>query len=377
VLNPADAATRGLTVTKLKETTTWFSGPQFLYQDKDMWPQQPPEPGRDLANILPETITGLKKTRNGNINDLLHVNQSNICLFAAIQVRDDYRSPKIPYLSKYSLWKKLVRVTAYCLRWKSKKKGNITPLEKIIVVRALVFHSQTALFRATFFQLRTHGRVNHDSALATLAPFIDKEGLIRLSGRTEAAPLVYETKYPLLLHAKDPMTKILVRDIHQDLLHAGGSRALHTELSKFYWIPKVTTLLRRAYKCVICRRKFARPTMQIMEPLPFFRLPSEKLHLFEFAAVDVAGPYYITERKETHKRWLLVIRCTTIGAVQLEMLDNMNTLSFLMAIERFLAVRPRPAVLLADNGTNFHGGEASLQEKQKIDMSEAQKKLNV
>jgi hypothetical protein len=59
------------------------------------------------------------------------------------------------------------------------------------------------------------------------------------------------------------------------------------------------------------------------------------------------------------------------------MLDNMNTLSFRMAIERFLAVRPRPAVLLADNRTNFHGGEASLQEKEKIDMSEAHKKLNI
>jgi hypothetical protein len=229
-----------------------------------------------------------------------------------------------------------------------------------MAIRALVFHSQKALFRATFFQLQTHGRVNHDSALATLAPFIDEQGLIRLSGRTEVVPLVYETKYPLLLHARDPMTKVLVRDIHQDLLHAGGSRSLHTELSKFYWIPIVTTLLRRvAYKCVVCRRKFARPTTQIMAPLPFFRLPSAKLHPFEFAAVDVAGPYYITEHKETHKRWLLVIRCTTIGAVQLEMLDNMNTLSFLMAIERFLAVWPRPAVLLADNGTNFHGGEAS------------------
>jgi hypothetical protein len=182
-----------------------------------------------------------------------------------------------------------------------------------MAIRALVLHSQKASFRATFFQLRTHGRVNHDSALATLAPFIDKQGLIRLSGRTEAAPLVYETKYPLLMHARDPMTEVLVGDIHQDLLHAGGSRALHTELSKFYWIPKVTTSLRRvAYKCVVCRRKFARPTTQIMAPLPFFRLPSAKLHPFKFAAVDVAGPYYITEHKETHKWWLLVIRCTTI-----------------------------------------------------------------
>jgi hypothetical protein len=37
-----------------------------------------------------------KAKRREMENDLLHVNQSNICLFAAIQVRDDYGSPKIP-----------------------------------------------------------------------------------------------------------------------------------------------------------------------------------------------------------------------------------------------------------------------------------------
>jgi hypothetical protein len=49
--------------------------------------------------------------------------------------------------------------------------------------------------------------------------------------------------------------------------------------------------------------------------------------------------------------------------------------------------RPRPSVFLADNGTNFHGGDnvlgeakmtkKDLKDKRQIDLSEAQRKLNI
>jgi hypothetical protein len=59
------------------------------------------------------------------------------------------------------------------------------------------------------------------------------------------------------------------------------------------------------------------------------------------------------------------------------MLKTMTTESFLMAVERFLAVRPRPSVFLADKGTNFHGRHSVLEKLNKIDISEAQEKLNI
>jgi hypothetical protein len=256
------------------------------------------------------------------------------------------------------------------------------PWEKIKSERALLLHIQKAGFRSTLFQLKTHGRVNHDNALAPLAPFVNPQGLVRLSGRTEAAELLYEAKYPLILHAKDPVVEVMARHIHDSLMHSGGPRAIHTELSKFYWVPKVTTLLRKvAYKCMICRRKFAKPTAQMMVPLSFFRLPTSKLHPFNYSAIDVAGPFVITITKckitTTYKRWLLVIRCVTVGAVHLEMLNSMTEVSFLMAMERFLALRPRPSVILADNRTNFRGGDNKLNDKNQIDISEAQQKLNI
>jgi hypothetical protein len=176
-----------------------------------------------------------------------------------------------------------------------------------------VYQCQRAGYRATLFQLKTHDRVNHDSQLATLAPFLDEQGLIILSGRTEAAPLVYEAKYPLILHAKDPITTVLLRHLHQKIMHAGGPRALQTELSKFFWIPKVTTLLNKiTYRCVICRRRLAKPTTQIEAPLPFFRLLSSKINPFDHSAINVAGPFLTIfqrtpKERETFKRWMLVI----------------------------------------------------------------------
>jgi hypothetical protein len=115
-MNPADAATRGITVAKLKEAKEWFNGPEFLKHSDDSWPEQPPEPGRYLKNILPETIPGLNKTRHGNINDLLCTVATQVSLFSAAPARDDYVDPQIPHLLKFSDWEKLIRIVAYCRR---------------------------------------------------------------------------------------------------------------------------------------------------------------------------------------------------------------------------------------------------------------------
>jgi hypothetical protein len=60
------------------------------------------------------------------------------------------------------------------------------------------------------------------------------------------------------------------------------------------------------------------------------------------------------------KCWLLIFRCSTVGAIHCKMIDSMDTSSFLLAVERFLAVRPRPSTIRADNGTNFRGGDSAL-----------------
>jgi hypothetical protein len=71
------------------------------------------------------------------------------------------------------------------------------------------------------------------------------------------------------------------------------------------------------------------------------------LHAFDHYAIDIAGPYnFIKDKMEGEgvdeklpgKMWVLVLRCATVGAVHLEMIDTMDKALFLLAIERFLAV---------------------------------------
>jgi hypothetical protein len=68
--------------------------------------------------------------------------------------------------------------------------------------------------------------------------------------------------------------------------------------------------------------------------------------------VDKAGPYQIKIDRSMVKCWLLIFRCSTVGAIHCKMIDSMDTSSFLLAVERFLVVRPIPSTIIADNGTS-------------------------
>jgi hypothetical protein len=75
----------------------------------------------------------------------------------------------------------------------------------------------------------------------------------------------------------------------------------------------------------------------------------------------------------------IVIRCSTTGAVHLDMIDYVDTASFLLAVKRLLALRPRPSVFIVDGGTNFKGGDSALQniaEKGQINLAKAQSHFN-
>jgi hypothetical protein len=248
-------------------------------------------------------------------------------------VTDQYYAPLNETLLKYSRWEELRRVVETCLRWRNKKRGIINPVEIWEAEEAIIGLSQSQCYRALLAQLRLDAKVKKDNVLAPLAPFLDKRGLIRLGGRTEASRLNYNAKYPLLLHHKDPITTLLARFIHLQLEHSGGPRAIITELNKRFWAPKATMLFRKiAYGCIPCQKRLAKPTKQIMAPLPFYRMPSARLHPFDHSVIDVGGPFQTKIGRSMVKRWLLVIRCSTTGSVHLEMIDYMDTSSFLLAV---------------------------------------------
>src|SRR5436190_4522785 len=88
--NPADAISRGQLPHTFLRNATWFAGPSWLHKDESEWPNE-----MTHLSELPE----LKK---------------NTCLMT---------TPTDLYIfEKYSSYSKLIRIVAYCLRWRSLKE---------------------------------------------------------------------------------------------------------------------------------------------------------------------------------------------------------------------------------------------------------------
>lgn len=73
-------------------------------------------------------------------------------------------------------------------------------------------------------------------------------------------------------------------------------------------------------------------------------------------------PMSVIVGRRQEKRWGVIFKCLTTQAVHLDLLRNMDTYAYLMALRRFIARRGRPAELWSDQGTNFKGGGRELRE---------------
>ena len=125
------------------------------------------------------------------------------------------------------------------------------------------------------------------SSLFPLQPLIGSDGLLRVGGRLHYSEAT--TKHPIILHRSSIFTVLLIRQFHQEHIHAGTS-ALMAILSKNYYVSAAKRLIRKITRdCVTCRRAYARTLQQQVGRLPADRVnPSA---LFAITGVDLAGPF--------------------------------------------------------------------------------------
>lgn len=120
-------------------------------------------------------------------------------------------------------------------------------------------------------------------------------------------------------------------------------------------------MLQYQHACTECRRWKASPQVPKISDLPVARLRLYK-PAFYSTGMDCFGPFIVKVGRRTEKRWGIIFKCLTIRCVHLEILTNLDTDSFLMALRRFIARRGTPAELFSDQGTNFRGGEREMRE---------------
>ena len=87
---------------------------------------------------------------------------------------------------------------------------------------------------------------------------------------------------------------------------------------------------------------------------------------FANTGVDYFGPFYVTVRCTTEKRWGFLFTCLTTRVVHVDIVTSMETSSWIMGIERFGSRSLTPDIILSDNDTNFFGAEKELRESVEI-----------
>ncbi|XP_024874739.1 uncharacterized protein LOC112456441 [Temnothorax curvispinosus] len=347
--NPADLVSRGVPPKDLIKQSLWWTGPDWLKLSPDQWPI---EPQSHAPEIQPEE----------QVRAPVHV----------MQPRDRWDLSE-----RFSSWNKLVRVTAYvvrftrrareggCGRANAPSQNEPEPLSPDEVNFARIFwlkNIQRQLFPVEYAQLELSQRISKSSKLLSLNPFLDKNGLIRVGGRLRHSTFPHGKKHPVVL-AAHPAVAALIRDTHLRALHAGPQYTLH-QLRETYWILRARQTIRAVlHQCVTCARESAKIASELMGDLPVYRVTSTS-RAFLHCGVDYAGPIQVRSTPgrgyKSRKAYIAVFVCMAVKATHLELVGDCTTSAFVAAFDRFCARRGVPSDMYSDNATTFHGAHREI-----------------
>lgn len=357
--NPADLCSRGVSPSKLATNSMWWHGPAWLCTPMNEWPR---------PNLTISTAD--QKVVESAVKIIKPVVAAGVIDFDAPLTRIvtiDGQRHELGLHKTISDWGKLLRVTSYvmrfinnCLRKKQcqRRSGRIKRPELLSSENLWVRYSQEKYFGDEMANLRAHRQIGKGSPLNRLAPFIDADGILRLSGRLRNSEMPYDTIHPIVLMNKCTIAQRITYDAHR-ITHHGGIQMMQQYIRNKYWIIGLRTTIRSlADHCYPCIRQKRRAAEQLMGQLPSTRVrPSRP---FQHSSVDYAGPclvkrYNARRVRIVDKAYVAVFVCMATRAVHLELVSALTTEAFLAAFARFKNRRGRIDSLRSDNATNFTG----------------------
>ncbi|GFT42722.1 integrase catalytic domain-containing protein [Nephila pilipes] len=303
--NPADHLTRGTFPSQLPSLESWGHGPKWLNHDSDAWPTKD-FPSHSQPSVEVES--------------------------RKIESRSFYVATTEPIIdiSRYSSYTKLLRVTAWILRFVHNSEINA---------------------------LKEERPLQKKSKISCFNPFLTNDYL-RLGGRLQFSDIPFDTQHPLILDGNHPFVHLLIQHTHIRLHHL-GVRIVLSELRSTFWILRGRQAINKALlKCLPCKLFKAKCGMQIEAPLPSERVVSSAP--FTITGIDFAGPVNIRCLKPRDTAYIALFTCATTRALHIELVSDLTTDKFLLALQRFVGRRGLTNTIYTDNATTFHAANKEL-----------------
>lgn len=227
---------------------------------------------------------------------------------------------------------------------------------------AIVGMVQREVFADELKALSEGKSVARSSPLRWFTPAVDENGILRVGGRLSHSQETHDTKHPMVLPAKHPLTQLIFEDYHEQLLHAGPQQLLAAVRQRFWPLGGRNTARSVYHRCQRCFRAKPIVLQQQMGQLPSARVTACKPFLK--VGLDFFGPVFTKagRGRTAIKSYVAVFVCMCTKAVHMEHVSDLSTERFLQALRRFIARRGRPSDIYSDNGTNFVGARNQLLE---------------
>ncbi|GFW90490.1 integrase catalytic domain-containing protein [Trichonephila clavipes] len=312
--NPADLLSRGTSAVKLAQNELWWHDPPWLKLTPDHWPNR-------HRDILDSELCSEELEHRSSVH--MAVTQQREAL-KHLQIDGFYITADEIQNAEY-FWLKCV---------------------------------QSEFYSAEILALKQNEQLRSSSEIKSLVPYLDENNLLRLTGRLLEADLCFGEKHPVILPRRCKFTELLVIREHERIGHCGVSATL-TQLRKKYWIPKGRQLVKTMIRiCLVCKKYSAKPADQLSGQLPRDRITQSPP--FQVVGIDFTGAVLVKGNQGTRKSYVSLFTCAVTRAVHLELVSDMSTKCFLLALRRFLARRGNCKVIYSDNARTFKAAEREL-----------------
>ena len=352
--NPADTATRDISLQDLIKNKQWWKGPEFLLHSETNWPPEfkaPSEPTEAVSNELKKLFCGeIHKT------DLIPDKSSK--MFSIL-------NPERFSVGKlYNGFQRLLNITMKVfaflrVRDKMKPKECEEKAKRFLVSKA---QQEDPFLQNIIDQLANNEALQE---LGSLKPFLDEYGVLRSDSRlrnTEHIP--YGVKCPMILTKQTYLAKLIAQAHHHSFEHPVSRNMAKNKVREAgYLILGLDNLFRTVEsECVICKERKNQPYEQQMAAIPGYRF-EEPLHAFSKTGLDFAGPFSIKQgrAKARLKSYILVFTCLQTRAVHLEATLDQSIACVMNALSRFVDMRGLPSEILSDNWKSFTSTNKELE----------------
>ena len=356
--NPADLLTRGLSLESFKQNLEfWLKGPEWIRSEIVKWPT----------------------------SELKCLNTNSKSIVMATQIEPIPSVPFIFSFERYSSFARLVNVATgvikvfnklgYIKNEKMKEFWGSDDYQQCAKT-CLLKNMQHECFPKEIEFLKDPRDKPVPELVMNFNLFLDENQLLRSDCRLGKAQYFDKSIiHPVLLPKLHPLTKLIVEDCHFKVKHLGIQSTLNkVRMSGFRLIKPFQTVKSIINPCAMCKKfnvlsyKYPRMT----------NLPKHRVNMvrpFNHVGVDYTGHIIVKEEvvekdegKKKKKKvfiekkfYLLIFTCLNVRACHVELIPEMSTDHFVLALVRFCNEYGIPSTIYSDNAKAFISGVHVLE----------------